>query len=254
MVKGIDIFKKHFADHTDKFILIGGTACDLSISKSGQDFRATKDLDIVLLIEAVDVVFTKVFWDFIKLGKYNNLQKNTGKKLFYRFYDPQEKDYPFMLELFARRPDILAEDPAIQLAKIHISEDATSLSAILIDEEYYELIINNKKEVEGLPILSPESIIPLKAKAFLDLSERKENGEAVDDKDIRKHKNDVFRIFMILSPETRIKLSDKIANDMLSFIKVLETEPTDLKNLGIKNIKIDAFINNIKLVFNLKQE
>jgi len=46
MVKGIDIFKKHFADHTNKFVLIGGTACDVSMGKTGQIFRTTKDLDI----------------------------------------------------------------------------------------------------------------------------------------------------------------------------------------------------------------
>jgi hypothetical protein len=47
MVNGIEIFKEHFKDHTDKFILIGGTACDIAMSQMGLDFRATKDLDVV---------------------------------------------------------------------------------------------------------------------------------------------------------------------------------------------------------------
>ena len=32
MVKGIDLFKRHFADYTDCYILIGGSACDVNFS------------------------------------------------------------------------------------------------------------------------------------------------------------------------------------------------------------------------------
>jgi len=70
MVKGIDIFKKHFADQTNKFVLIGGTACDISMGKADQIFRTTKDLDIVLIIEALDEEFSTVFWNFIIDGNY----------------------------------------------------------------------------------------------------------------------------------------------------------------------------------------
>ena len=30
------------------------------------DFRATKDIDLVLIIEAVDVAFGRKFWDYVK--------------------------------------------------------------------------------------------------------------------------------------------------------------------------------------------
>jgi len=29
MVKGLDLFRDHFRDFTDRYVLIGGTACDL---------------------------------------------------------------------------------------------------------------------------------------------------------------------------------------------------------------------------------
>ena len=73
----------------------------------GQEFRTTKDLDIVLCIETLDRDFTHAFWDFIKLGEYNNCQKSTGKRLFYRFYGPKQKGFPEMLELFTRVSDAL---------------------------------------------------------------------------------------------------------------------------------------------------
>ena len=48
MVRGLDVFRRHFAGHTDQFVLIGGTAATLAMAEAGLDFRATKDLDIVL--------------------------------------------------------------------------------------------------------------------------------------------------------------------------------------------------------------
>ena len=50
MVKGLDVFQEHFAAHSSQFILIGGTAATLTMEQAGLDFRATKDLDIVLHI------------------------------------------------------------------------------------------------------------------------------------------------------------------------------------------------------------
>jgi len=52
MVRGLDIFRERFGEFEDSFILIGGAACDLWFSSLNQTFRATNDLDLVLLIEA----------------------------------------------------------------------------------------------------------------------------------------------------------------------------------------------------------
>jgi transposase InsO family protein len=100
MVRGIDRFKDYFKDHTDKYVMIGGTACDIAMIQMGLDFRATRDLDIVLVVEAVDAEFGSLFWEFVKEGQYQNKQKSTGKSLFYRFDTPKDDTYPYMLELF----------------------------------------------------------------------------------------------------------------------------------------------------------
>jgi len=62
MVKGLDVFQEHFAAHSNQFILIGGTAATLAMEQAGLDFRATKDLDIVLHIEALTPAFGTTFW------------------------------------------------------------------------------------------------------------------------------------------------------------------------------------------------
>ena len=130
MVKGLDIFKAHFAGFADRYVLIGGTACDLAMTEAGLDFRATKDLDIVLCVEAMDTEFAESFWKFVKDGGYQIQQKSTGQKQFYRFQKPTDERYPFMLELFARRPDVLKLADESHLTPIPVSEDVSSLSRI----------------------------------------------------------------------------------------------------------------------------
>uniref|UniRef100_UPI0027DBBA8D hypothetical protein n=1 Tax=uncultured Parolsenella sp. TaxID=2083008 RepID=UPI0027DBBA8D len=54
-MRGIDKFKERFAGHDGEYVLIGGGACDLLFGEAGQDFRATKDLDLVVACH--DVVY-----------------------------------------------------------------------------------------------------------------------------------------------------------------------------------------------------
>ena len=102
MVKGLDIFRVHFQNFAHCYVLIGGAACDIAMTNAGLPFRATKDLDIVLCVEALDAAFVQAFWAFVRAGNYQAQEKSTGQKLFYRFHKPANESYPFMLELFSR--------------------------------------------------------------------------------------------------------------------------------------------------------
>ena len=119
-------------------MLIGGTACDLAFTDTGVPFRATKDLDIVLCVESLDADFTRAFWEFVKEGEYELQESSTGEKRLYRFKKPKQTDFPVMLELFARVPDALGERPGAELTPIPFDEDVSSLSAILLDADYYD--------------------------------------------------------------------------------------------------------------------
>lgn len=65
MVTGIESFKEWFKGNESQYAIIGGTACDILMTEEGLDFRATKDIDLVLIIEAVDAAFGRKFWDYI---------------------------------------------------------------------------------------------------------------------------------------------------------------------------------------------
>ena len=108
MVKGLDVFRAWFADYPDQYILIGGTAATLAMEEAGLDFRATKDLDVVLHVEALTPAFGETFWRFIEAGGYEIRQaSDTGKPAFYRFQKPTDNSFPVMVELFSRAPDSL---------------------------------------------------------------------------------------------------------------------------------------------------
>lgn len=64
MVTGIESFKEWFKGNESQYAIIGGTACDILMTEEGLDFRATKDIDLVLIIEAVDAAFGRKFWDY----------------------------------------------------------------------------------------------------------------------------------------------------------------------------------------------
>ena len=81
MVKGLHRFREHFKAFTDRYVLIGGTACDLAFTAAGVPFRATKDLDIVLCVESLDAAFARAFWEFAKQGEYELQESSTGEKL-----------------------------------------------------------------------------------------------------------------------------------------------------------------------------
>ena len=67
MVKGLDTFQKYFADYEEQYVLIGGAACDILFESNEVNFRATRDLDMVLIVEALTPEFGEKFWKFISL-------------------------------------------------------------------------------------------------------------------------------------------------------------------------------------------
>ena len=249
MVKGLELFREHFNGQENKYVIIGGTACDIYLQNIGIDFRATKDLDMVLIIESAASTFARVFWDFIKKGKYKNIQKSTGRKMYYRFYDPEEKSFPFMLELFSRVPDFLLFDTGREVTPISFEDEASSLSAILLENDYYEFIKEGIRIIDGLPILLPEYLIPLKAKAYLDLSDKKLQGKDIDSKDITKHRNDVFRLYPALSPETKVKLPPLIADDINNFLTAMTNQSINLKQFGISTTKLEQVLAQLKDIY-----
>ena len=262
MVIGLEVLREAFKGYEDCYTIIGGTACDILMSRQNLDFRATKDIDLdgafgiigerinptgkkrlkqaILLIENRFEEFGTVLWKFIKAGQYKCGWKNSKNLQFYRFTEPQNSNYPIMIELFSKNPGYQLHDIEAVITPLHISDEISSLSAIMLNDDYYEFMLSGRKTVNGVGVLGAEHLIPFKMKAWLDLCRRKNEGEHVNSKDIKKHKNDVFRLMNIINPEERIDLPETVQDDVNKFVERMPEERINMKNIGLDMELYDA--------------
>lgn len=251
MVRGIESFRDWFHDYEDQYVIIGGTACDLLMTEEGLDFRATKDIDMVLIIEAVDSSFGKHFWEYVIAAGYQHLNKSIGGQQFYRFTNPRSHDYPTMIELFTRRLDDIILPETANLTPLPMDDEISSLSAILLDSDYYEFLKRGRITIDGVTVLDSPYLIPFKAKAWLDISERRAAGEQVDSKNVRKHKNDVFRLTELLdqnmSPLNGVP--ETVRKDMREFLERMASEEVDLKQLGIRGKSKESILEDLNRIY-----
>lgn len=252
MVAGLETFKTFFADFRDCYVLIGGSACDVYFAGQDIPFRVTHDLDMILCVEALTPSFFSRFWQFVREGGYQHRQKSDGHRQFYRFTAPTVKGYPAMLELFSRKADFLPEEFSGHLTPIPSDEESSSLSGILLDRDYYDFVMANRQEVDGVMILNPIALIVLKAVAWLDLTLKKEADDRhAYSKDISKHKNDIARIVTTI-PIRDYRLSNVIKNKMREFMAKYSQVEVDVSALGVP-IPADEVRNRLRECFGLQE-
>jgi hypothetical protein len=160
--------------------------------------------------------------------------------------------FPWMIELFSRIPDALALKGKTHLTPIPVDEELSSLSAILLDEAYYSFIHDSKMEKGGFTVVPPECLVPLKAKAWLNLTALRDVGQKIDKNDIKKHKNDIFRLFQIIEPDKRLALPGLIGQDLDRFLREVEADPPlSLKPFGLMGTAIGQVIGTLREIYGL---
>jgi hypothetical protein len=253
-VKGLGVFGAWFGEHRDKYVLIGGAAAQSIMAAEDLEFRATKDLDVVLIVEALTPAFGELFWDFVRAGGYAMREVgDTVQPTYYRFTKPTDDTFPVMVELFAREPDLLRPIQGGHLTPIPFDEAVSSLSAILLDDAYYNFIIEGRREIDGVPMIGEDRLIPLKALAWLELSARLKAGEKIDSRNVRKHLNDVLRLSALLTEDSTIALPGKVADDMRRFLAAAVIVEVDLNALGYKRVLLPELLGRIGNAFGLER-
>ena len=252
MVVGLDKFREHFADHADHYAVIGGTACSMIFEEVGIGFRQTNDIDMVLCVEVVDPSFALSLKAFLDSGGYEARERSNGHREFYRFHRPTDPSYPAMLELFARKPEALQIPQDAGLTVVEVSDETLSLSAILLDTDYYEALLGSRRAIDDILVLDEHLLIPFKARAFVDLSQRKDDGDAnTKGSDIRKHRNDVFRLLQLLPADEPIEVTDPLRADLRAYVERVSALPDfDPESFGVP-ISRDAGIELISRLYPL---
>jgi hypothetical protein len=241
MVRGFEVFQQHFAGYSDQFTLIGGTATMFAMEDAHLEFRATKDLDIVLHVEAHSPEFVGAFWRFVEDGGYEVRQRSTARTGgFHRFQRPTNPDYPAMLELFSRAPDGLPLHSGAHLTPIPMDDAMANLSAILLDEDYYRFILDGRHVRDGVTMVRVDRLIPLKARAWLDLTARKQHGATdIQTNNIRKHANDIIRLSQLLVPNDLIPVPSAIGAHLTDFLrKMMADTSLEPKAIGVPGTRM----------------
>jgi len=228
---GFDHFIGSLAGFEDQFVVIGGGAAAILMDEQNLEFRPTKDVDLVLLTNDSPELNAKIS-EYVQLGKYAIREATKGSPRYYRFRDPENKDCPVMIEIFARneRQIELRDGQYI----IPVQNDAIAqISAILLDEEYFALIKANRVQMKsGASVINAVANICLKARAHRELSERKAKGEPVDEKDIKKHRHDILRLAVNLTGQEKPDLGPTTKADLkLAFELLYKMEKKQFKQI-----------------------
>ena len=269
MVVGLDKFKEFFREFNDKFVVIGGAACDVILEDSEIEPRATDDIDMILIVDKMTPEFGRRFWQFIAEGNYQTRARKRGEgkepvpELF-RFIKPSP-GYPVRIELLSTRPDILGEPTGFHLTPIPAGEDISSLSAIIMDPDCYEFTIANNIVEDGLRVANPVSLICLKVRAFLNLTEEKKTNPNVRSKDIKAAIAEFERRLNL--PGLTNAIPEEASNELRKSYDIISSDfYSKIKPLALETIqqpqKIHDFLNAVPkfvsvidtFVFDLEQD
>lgn len=249
------LFFDYFKDYTDCYAIIGGNAASILLGEEGLSFRSTQDYDMVVLFEKTTDEFSKTFMNFI--AQYNYMITDQGaddheRKNYYRFRLSKEStaDVPKMVELFSRKPlnYELNEIPS-DITPLHY-EDGPSLSAIILNDDYYEVLKLGIRVEGNIPLLTTPYLILFKARAHLDILKRiSENKRISHRADKTKHFKDICRLTLILtmSDYDATPIPQTVMNDLKAFIQVVEnTKPARFS-------AIDSTLDKAEVIKSLRE-
>ena len=252
IVNGIDIFRKAFAPYSSAFIVIGGSACRAVLNDGAIRPRRTRDIDMVLVPQELSGGFIGAFWKFIKDGGYRFASRKNKdgdpRYVFYSFVGGKE-GYPEQIELLSKPDESIGTPADHHIEYIETGEDYSHLSAIILDRNYYDYLNAHFTVVDGIRYASADSLICLKALAYVNLTQEKRSGKRVNDDDIKKHRRDVLMAVSSLPVGEQYQVGESIRKTLDDFL--LGIEEASIKqslkaSLGINEEQLNELLNVLK--------
>ena len=256
-MEGLDKFREAFKDFSDNYVIIGGTACDITMSGTEVRPRATHDIDMIIVVERMTPQYGERFWQFIREAGYRP-EKSKAKEgespkyEMYRFIDGNP-DFPEMIELLSRHPDVLGEPKGLTIEPLPIDGEQSSLSAIIMDDDYYQFTIEHSLLTDEIRHADSAALVALKARAYLNLIQDKQNGKHVNSKDIKKHRSDVLKNIVIMT-EDEILAPSSIVECVKEFVMSIRSNWEELANPLAKSLDqtpefVEALLEQLENLF-----
>lgn len=150
-----------------------------------------------------------------------------------------------MIELLSRHPDILGKPKGLTIEPLPTREETSSLSAIIMDDDFYHFTIQHSKLTNGIRHADSAALIALKSRAYLNLLRDKANGKHVNSKDIKKHRSDVLKNGVIMEA-SQITAPEPIVACIREFVASIKKEWDSLSEPLAKVLDQDtSFVENL---------
>lgn len=215
---GLGHFQEYCKEFDEQYVVVGGFATVMLLDEElGEGHgKATFDIDLVLLTNN-SVELAQKIKQYITDGKYDIQVGEKDQYKYYRFNNPKEENFAKEIEIFASNENELKLDDGQRILPIDPEEGLYSLSAIMLDPEYFEMIKNNVNKSTEAPCTNTQATIMLKMSAFYDLKKKEDNKW-------KKHRRDILKLSLLLTGEEEIKLIGRMKEDFDSFIQHLKEE------------------------------
>ena len=240
---GLNHFEEYFKDFRESYVVVGGFATLMLLEKQLEGHgKVTQDIDLVLLTTASAEMAQKIK-AYVTEGEYTIQKGQKDNFSYYRFVNPKVENFAKEIELFAVNDHALVLDEGQRIIPIDPEEGLYSLSAIMLDNEYFEMIKNNIDNSNRVPCTNTLATIMLKISAFYDLKSRS------DDK-WKKHRRDILKLVLLLTGEEYLELKGRMVEDVELFMKHLTTlDDKMIKNItsmvGIKQSDVYEALNGV---------
>lgn len=226
-MEGLEKFRKAFEAYSENYVIIGGTACDITMTGTTVRPRATHDIDMIVIVEKMTTDFVEHFWQFVQEGGYRpeKRKQEEGKSPKYELYRfvNGKPEYPEMIELLSRHLNFFDEPKGMTIEPLPLDEEISSLSAIIMDDDFYHFTIEHSTLTNGLRHADSAALIALKSRAYLNLLQDKTNGKHVNSKDIKKHRSDVLKNVIIME-DTQILAPASIVSCIKEFVSSIRND------------------------------
>ena len=77
-MEGLEKFREAFEAYSDNYVIIGGTACDITMTGTTVRPRATHDIDMIVVVEKMTADFAEHFGNLYE--KVVIVQRNASRK------------------------------------------------------------------------------------------------------------------------------------------------------------------------------
>ena len=222
--------------------------------------RATHDIDMIIVVERMTPQYGERFWQFIREAGYRP-EKSKAKEgespkyEMYRFVDGNP-GFPEMIELLSRHPDVLGEPKGLTIEPLPIDGEQSSLSAIIMDDDYYRFTIEHSRLTDDIRHADSAALVALKARAYLNLIQDKQNGKHVNSKDIKKHRSDVLKNVVIMT-EDEIPAPSSIVECVKEFVMSIRSNWKELANPLAKSLDqnpefVEALLEQLENLFAIR--